>query len=265
MRWLRSALLSSTALTGLIAVSAAASAANLLTKAPPNYEAPAAVARWTGCYLGLQAGDGLTRSRINNEFPGRPGRDTPDFSEVGTISADGGVIGGQAGCNYQTGRFVVGVEGELWWSGRTASLALPGTVLLVSSPGGMNGVNLTMRNGWSGALSLRAGAVVNRTLFYGKVGLAATQFDYEGDGITPFQGVVTASTRRSGLLLGFGGEYALTDRWSVRLEYDHIDFGHTSLNFTGSITGPGVLPPGLSSIGVHENMDLVTIGANYRL
>jgi outer membrane immunogenic protein len=269
MRWLRSVLLSTTAVAGLIAASAAASAADLPVKAPV-YTAPAATtARWTGCYVGLQAGYGSTRSTINNSFPGMLGRSDPDFSEIGTIRADGGIIGGQAGCNYQSGMFVVGAEGDLWWSNRTSSIAMPDSVLLISSPGGTTGFNLTMRNRWSGALSLRAGVVVDRALVYGKVGVAATNFHYEAVAVAPFSGVATADTTRAGLLLGVGAEFALTDRWSAKLEYDHVDFGHRSLNLIGSITGSSqfgtVIDPGFVTIGVKERMDLVKVGINYKL
>jgi outer membrane immunogenic protein len=265
VRWLRSALLSSTALTAIIGATVAASAADLPTKAPPAYVAPTAAARWTGCYLGLQAGYDSTRSAINNSFPGVPGRPTPDFSGLGTIRADGGLIGGQAGCSYQNGRWVAGVEGEFWWSGRASSIALPDSALLISSPAGTTGFNLTMRSRWSGALSLRAGTVVDRALVYGKVGLGVANFSYEAAAVAPYQGTATASATRNGLLLGVGAEYALTDRWSAKLEYDHIDFGSRSQNFTGSITGIGVLNPGLATIGVKERTDLVKAGVNYKL
>ena len=173
----------------------------------PVYKAPAAaVMRWTGCYAGLQAGYGSSSSAISNSFPGMIGRPTPDFSDIGTIRADGELIGGQAGCNYQNGMLVIGAEGDLWWSGRASSLAMPGGVLLVTSPQPTTGFNLTMQNRWSAALSLRAGVVVDRALVYGKVGAAAAEFHYEAVGVTPYQGVATTDTTRDGLLLGVGAE-----------------------------------------------------------
>lgn len=166
-----------------MAASTAASAENVPVKAPPPV--PAAVARWTGYYVGLQTGYDSTRSAVNNSFPGlffRP----PDFSALGTVRTDGGLIGGQAGYNYQSGKLVAGVEGELWWSGQASSIAAPDLALLITSPAGITGFNLTMRNRWSGALSLRAGTVVDRALVYGKVGLAVANFNYEAVALAPY-------------------------------------------------------------------------------
>jgi opacity protein-like surface antigen len=161
--------------------------------------------------------------------------------------------------------FVVGAEGDVWWSGRASSLAVPGSVLLISSPQPTTGFNLTMRNLWSAALSLRAGVVVDRALVYGKVGAAAAEFHYEAVGMTPFQGVAIADTTRDGLLLGVGAELALTEHWSAKLEYDHVGFDRRSLNLIGSITGPGVKDPGFVTIGAKERMDLVKFGVNFKL
>ena len=109
--------------------------------------------------------------------------------------------------------------------------------------------------------------MVDRTLVYGKVGVAAADVHYEAVAVAPFTGVASADTTRSGLLLGGGVEVALTDRWSAKLEYDHVDFGHRSLNLAGSITNGlvGLIDPGYVTIGVKERMDLVKVGINYKL
>jgi len=52
---------------------------------------------------------------------------------------------------------VAGVEGEFWWSGRASSIAVPDSALLISSPTGTTGFNLTLHNRWSSAVALRAG------------------------------------------------------------------------------------------------------------
>src|ERR1700687_3351903 len=58
---------------------------------------------WTGCYLGINGGGAFFRDAL-----------------AAGIS-DGGIFGGQAGCNYQIGHFVIGVEGEGDWSGVAAT------------------------------------------------------------------------------------------------------------------------------------------------
>jgi len=92
-----------------------ASAADLPVKAriaplPPVFS-------WTGCYFGVNAGGVWGSASDNwtaNPLPGA-------FNGPAFISANGSntmtgssfVGGGQIGCNYQAGQFVLGVEGDL--------------------------------------------------------------------------------------------------------------------------------------------------------
>src|SRR4051812_49846387 len=70
---------------------------------------------WTGCYIGIHGGGGATRSDFTDSFVVRKG-------DSGSTSwGNGGLAGGQIGCNYQTGVLVFGVEGEGYWSGMKAT------------------------------------------------------------------------------------------------------------------------------------------------
>jgi opacity protein-like surface antigen len=62
---------------------------------------------WTGCYAGVHAGGGI----IDDTFVSPDG-----LNAVG----GGAVAGGQAGCNYQTGIMVLGLEGDAAWSNGTS-------------------------------------------------------------------------------------------------------------------------------------------------
>src|SRR5882757_482476 len=77
-----------------------ASAADMPIKAVPKVQ-PSAY-NWTGCYLGIHGGGGVLYAGWNGQ------------------NGVGGLAGGQAGCNYQAGPIVVGVEAEGWWSGLTS-------------------------------------------------------------------------------------------------------------------------------------------------
>src|SRR5215831_14616810 len=82
-------------------VSAAFKAASMLA---PAYS-------WTGCYIGSHGGGSAFRN-----------------TRVGTWS-DGGLFGGEIGCNYQIDYIVVGVEGEGSWSGaKSTTIAASGFV-----------------------------------------------------------------------------------------------------------------------------------------
>ncbi len=86
----------------------------------PVYTPPPAVAiyNWSGCYIGANVGGGWTSN--SNTF-GDPLPDPVTYGfvpmNIGT-NGSGVVAGGQAGCNLQVAsNFVVGIEGDLSWSG----------------------------------------------------------------------------------------------------------------------------------------------------
>src|ERR1700681_265126 len=115
-------LLLGTVTLAAMAAAGSALAGDLPTKAP-IYKAPVVVPvaySWTGCYVGAHAGYGWGRDK--NDFGRAIATDPTEIegfpAEFGPFdhNTNGGVVGGQVGCNYQTGNWVVGVEGELWWS-----------------------------------------------------------------------------------------------------------------------------------------------------
>ncbi len=106
---------------------ASAMAADMPMKAAPYY-APAPVFSWTGCYIGVHAGAGVMHDNgtspttfLEDNFSGGNG-------ERGT----GGLAGGQLGCNYQDGNWVIGIEGEGYWSGMQVKDLGPMTVTAIA-------------------------------------------------------------------------------------------------------------------------------------
>jgi outer membrane immunogenic protein len=140
----------------------------------PAYRAAAPVPYydWTGFYAGAHVG-AATNASANGDT---------DF-----------IGGGQVGFNYQIGRWVVGVEGEL--------SATSGDVDWITTFAG--------RFGW----------LIDQWLIYGKVGAAWAHVD-----------VGNFNHTSSGLLLGVGTEYALRDNWTVKFEYNMMDFDHDFFN-----------------------------------
>jgi outer membrane immunogenic protein len=101
----------------LVALTGFASAADMPLKAAP---VPVYVSIWTGCYIGGHAGYGKEHSSDQYTVvePGIFGkyRDYNDQPMPITNGYDnkGFVGGGQGGCQYQTGSFLWGIEGD--WS-----------------------------------------------------------------------------------------------------------------------------------------------------
>ncbi|MBO0718414.1 MAG: porin family protein, partial [Rhizobiales bacterium] len=208
----------------------------LLAKAPAS-----APFSWTGCYAGVHAGGGWMR----------------DTFEGGDVNGGGGFAGGQLGCNIQVGAIVWGVEGEAAWSSLTDHFHFDGLAF-----NGSNFVNevsdTTTHNRWSADVAARAGVAVDRTLVYGKVGVAAGGFAFSftqtGPGLNANQ---DGGATLGGLLLGAGVEYALTQNWNVKLEYDHVDYFAKSVGFDSPFLGHLTETDAATT-------DVLKLGVNYR-
>jgi len=214
-------------------VSVAASAADLL--AAPVYAGvpPAPAYNWTGCYVGVHAGGGI----IGTTFA----------TANGTSNTDGGggaLAGGQAGCNYQAGQLVFGLEGEGAWSGITDR-----SHRILTDGASLTG---TGRNRWGADLALRVGLAIDRALIYGKAGAALGSFDFkfEDTGNGFFQ---RGRSTNSGLLLGAGLEYAFAPSWTAKLEYNVIDFVAKDVTFNTDV---------IESESAKKQ--IVKLGVNYR-
>jgi opacity protein-like surface antigen len=76
-------------------------------------------------------------------------------------------------------------------------------------------------------------------------GAAVDSVKYTDDlsvvGIPLFSGTGT-DNNRVGCTVGTGIEYALWNSWSVKVEYDYLDFGTRNVAINGSILGLGIQP-----------------------
>jgi len=73
--------------------------------------------------------------------------------------------------------------------------------------------------------------------------------------VTPFNSA--ASETRLGWTVGAGVEWAFWDNWSVKLEYDYLDFGSRTVTFNDPLLGA-------ATISVSERISEVKLGVNYR-
>ena len=190
-------------------VLATASAVALSTGFACAAQAAAPVFTWTGCYIGVNAGADFGNSKWSDlAFP------APAGVSFGT---SGGVFGGQAGCNYQFQNFVIGGEGELWGS------SLSGSATLLGAEGATLGFKT--KSDMAGDLAVRAGYAFDRVLVFGKVGVAWAHYAFTETVRGYGNYTDTGSGDYSGLLLGLGLEYAIDSHWSVKGEYDYVDYG----------------------------------------
>jgi outer membrane immunogenic protein len=235
-----------TRLGSVIAVTAALAAAPAMAAdMPVKYvpPAPPPVFSWSGCYIGVHVGAGWQVSNFVGE----------GFIDSGV----GWLGGGQAGCNAQWRAFVIGLEGEVWGS------TLYDRIFDQSGPFSQE---LRSRNRWDGAVSVRSGVAFDRAFIYGKLGAVWGKFDYDA----LFTGIftnttITGSATITGVLIGVGFEYALTDNWTTKFEYNYIDYGNKIVDFTSTscdVGGPCETETFRQT--VKERKQLAKLGLNYK-
>jgi len=205
---------------------------------------------WTGPYLGASVGEtwGAEKWRYVTSH------DTvdPDFA--------GYLAGGQAGYNYQIGRFVTGIEGDFGASNARGVKSCPNKDFYGCE------ANLDQL----GSLTARLGYTWGRALFYAKGGWAFGEVTAQSHlnigsptnapayqlftnvGPTNAAPIATAAWI-DGWTVGGGMEFALTDRWSAKAEYMHYELG--KFGFAPASAG--------ESAEAATEGDTVRVGVNY--
>lgn len=220
----------------------------------PVLKAPAAFAQaynWTGFFVGGSVG--VVNGQLDMDYRNPP----PLAGFVPTANPRfAGALGGvQAGYDYQTGKWVFGVEGNI--NATNARGARPCQIGFI--------VTCEDKKDWIGTATARAGyAFWNRALFYGRAGVAFTNTSINavcnGGGAAIFQITcpTSASQTRAGWTVGFGTEFALTQNWTVRGETNYYDLGKNTYN----LPQPGLIPALVAD--VRETGFISTVGLNYR-
>lgn len=169
----------------------------------PEY-VPPPVFRWTGFYVGLQTG--YVWGNADHVFS--------DPNPGGSSDPDGWIGGGHMGFNWQSGQWVFGVEADIEGGNVDGSYGGP----LTAAAFELN---------WQGSLRGRLGLAADRTLFYVTAGWAFADADIAGfSNIGP--NATAFSDTLNGWTLGGGIEQAVTNNFTVRLEYRYTDFGSAS-------------------------------------
>ena len=228
----------------------AAHSADLAVKAaPPPMMMP--VFSWTGFYIGANIGGAWANNNWN---------DTLFRTNFNNGNNNGTFIGGgQVGANYQIGSFVIGGEWDFDWAGNSNN---NGTGVIIP---GVGNIVVTNNNRWITTVAARFGFAVDHWLFYGKAGggwvgnnnLTVTNVT---TGVSLTCGNFTnCGNNNGGWLLGGGVEYAFTNNWTVKVEYDYLGLGNRTLLIPA--TAPFLA--GDSFISNNRNIQMVKVGVNY--
>ncbi|WFU54657.1 outer membrane beta-barrel protein [Bradyrhizobium pachyrhizi] len=210
----------------------------------PTVKLPSALWSWSGGYVGAHVGGGYGRTSFSNPYgPSIYGDvvDTPAF-----------LAGGQIGYNWQNNSWVFGVEldaSRAISDGTNSCLAASGIVVsanckaspavFVAGTGrvgyafGPQGRTVAYLKGGV-AWQNNRGDVVNNNEYFGFMSQETTHFDYG----------------RVGGIVGLGVEQALTPAWSVKFEYDYLQFGGPSVATAPTVQFPplAILPANTTSL-----------------
>jgi outer membrane immunogenic protein len=279
---------------GILAfASAPAIAADMAVKARPVVTP---VYSWTGCYVGGNAGwigsDGRYDLSPSGNYLNAPGAAAPpnaagtgDFPENRAALShsyaprdSGGLVGVQAGCNQQAGKFVFGVEGDWAWSSlRSTSDATFAAFANVGNPAFTNAAHtehVSTRLDWLGTFRGRAGFAWDRLYLYATGGIAVgdvrsdTNVTFATFPVNPvYNGAVhigSGSSWQVGWTAGVGGEYAFGPQWSLKAEYLYVDLGTFSY-YSPLVASVAAAAPGYSwRTSVTERDHIVRVGLNYK-
>jgi outer membrane immunogenic protein len=273
-RWLKGVAIA--ALTALGTV--AAQAADL----PTRKEAPAPVFvpppfTWTGFYVGLNAGGiwpsgSRSATLVAPNFPFA----VSSFFPGGLGSQSAGFIGGgQAGYNWQTGAFVLGIETD--FDGTTVSKSFnnvgqpfSGAGVPAILAGDFLSVNGKASLSWLGTTRARLGFVAtpdNRLLIYATGGVAygggSSNFS-AFDSTTGAFWTGSPSSTRVGWTIGGGVEYAVTNNITIKGEYLYADLGSHTFNSLGNAAAQEFFPNVIITGKLNYNASIFRAGVNYK-
>jgi outer membrane immunogenic protein len=276
-------ILAGAAIAALIGVPALA--ADMPVKAPAA--APAPVWSWTGFYFGANVGGGWGDNSVPLYGDGSAGNDllsrtfdgVLNFSAVPrsqSIHSSGVIGGGQIGYNWQVApMWVVGLEADIQGSGVRGSAT-------TTPPPGSPPENLTshQRLDWFGTLRGRLGVVASeRLLLFVTGGLAYGETEARSalastisavgttaifcDGTFPAPCIAGQGTRTSaGWTAGAGGEWAVTDKWRLKVEYLHVALDGQTITLVP--LPPATTGTGFVSAHFNNQFDIVRAGFNFR-
>jgi outer membrane immunogenic protein len=291
----------------LFAVSGEAWAADLYVK-PGLKDGPypyiVAPALWEGFYVGGHVGGVWGGPDVSDTFVYVG---DPTFN--GGLNGAGFTGGAQAGYNIQRDRFVFGLEGDIGYLGLSANKLVnfkQDTCTAHYRDGsetyGRDHHNeqlcsidgkYSSSSGLYGDITGRLGYALDRTLFYAKGGVAFFDADFKANyagqscktlGTCGTGGPSTFNYDHSDTLVGWtvgaGVEYALSQSWSLKAEYQHFDFGSMSYSYSDCVAlgvGSNSCPTNPQPYSNHYTStlegkskvsftaDAVTIGINYHL
>jgi outer membrane immunogenic protein len=226
---------------GVLGLVSPALGADLPYAKAPVVSAP--VYDWSGFYVGGFGGGGYGNHNVNNAT-GQSGTFTNFTANYTSI---GGVAGGEAGYNWQSGNYVVGLEGDLFWSGIKGNDT---NQFIAGNFPGVTGIDADNLK-WGGTVRVRAGYTLDRWMLFFTGGYAFGDIEHTNTAATIDKFTVHAN----GLTAGGGIAYAITNNVIGKFEYRYTNFnGYNRPNPPN-----GVLP-----YTTESTYSVVTLGLDFK-
>lgn len=167
---------------------------------------------WSGLYIGLHLGVGAGQIGEVEDLNvnGVGGGQTLGIIGIGEdeygYDLSGFFGGAQVGGMFQTGMFVLGIQGDVSWAHLSGDYT--------DAPPDVDTATIE----WLASLTGRAGVAMDNVLLYALAGLAMAggHSDYEGD---------VVDHTFTGYTIGVGAAVQLDDNWSIFAEYAYSGFG----------------------------------------
>jgi outer membrane immunogenic protein len=235
-----------------VTMTGSAFAADMAVKARPMAPPPVVVYNWTGCFIGGAVGGGWHNTDTQRVSIGGIAL----AGDWGRGDASGLVGGGQIGCDYQTGNWVFGIQGQGLW----ADLNERHNQINGSFVGAGVGV-LETKLDWIATVTGRIGYTVTpQTLLYVRGGGA-----WKRDRLTLFgPGAAfiseTTDPTFNGWTVGGGIEYLITPNISIFAEANYADFQRKDVAFAA---GPGLACP-CDIVSHRQDVTTAIVGLNFR-
>jgi len=183
--------------TGVVAISGAAMAADII-RPPPAAKPVVVVTRaydWSGHYIGIQGG--WDRNHATTSAGGGA-----------TADINGGLFGIYGGWNFQhAGNFVFGIDASINWDNASGNVN--------GFPGYHGEVD------WKAFLRARAGIALDRVLLYATGGATWADLKLVGPGCG-----TCGNPMATGWTAGAGAEFAVHNNWTMRLDWAYSKYGN---------------------------------------
>lgn len=213
----------------------------MVTKAPVMAPIPAPT--WSGFYLGIEGGGAFGTSNQIDAGPLGFGPTTNGYR------ISGGIVGGTAGYNFQSGPWVFGLEADVSWADITghANEIPPFTTSTVESTKVHWLETGRGRLGWAASQGI---------LLYATGGVALASVEASATTTAPF--TLAQTNARWGGTVGAGVEGMLGHGWSAKAEYLYVKLQSSTYFQTP--------PPTFNVRGdVPVDLHIFRVGVNYHL